>query len=193
MCPKPVGKSSSRKSTPRTANSPEWWNYADGKAIAQIELDPLHLADRPSGFQVFSRIEMKQFGACQHANAPASDGQAQPYKDIIQAAIALEAFLDKSHVGYPTPSELHKPDQEYMNQEWVNLCCLVDRGRVLDVDTQNATKTRLSVRTGSYLINPDASLKSYLFPWMCIQVGSRIILDSLIRPSMTIANPPLIA
>jgi hypothetical protein len=105
---------------------------------------------------------MERFCASQLANAPASHVQPQPFKDIIGAAIALDVFLDKSpeHVGYPTPSEIHKPDQEYMNQDLVNICCLFDRKREFNMDTQNATKLRLSVRVDSYLIKPDTSLKS---------------------------------
>jgi hypothetical protein len=55
------------------------------------------------------------------------------------------------------------PEKDYLAQDLVNICCLVDLGCEFAVDTQfvQKRKTKLSLRIDSYLLETNRTLKSY--------------------------------
>jgi hypothetical protein len=89
------------------------------------------------------------------------------FLDIIKSELALESslFLAENHAETQEgtlPLGLFKPAIPYSAQELVNLPCLVDRGRVLEVDTEYESLNKFAIRVHLYQLHPMQKLKSYL-------------------------------
>jgi hypothetical protein len=93
--------------------------------------------------------------------------EKKDFLDIIKSDLALESslFLAENHAetqGGTLPLGLFKPAILYSAQELVNLPCLVDRGRVLEVDTEYESLNKFAIRNHLYQLHPMQKLKSYL-------------------------------
>jgi hypothetical protein len=89
------------------------------------------------------------------------------FLDIIESAVALEAsqLLVENHAESQKGTlslGLFKRAIHYSDQELVNLSCLVDRGRELEVDTEYELRNKFAIRVDSYRLHLKRKLKSYL-------------------------------
>jgi hypothetical protein len=146
-------------STTDTSNSePEWWLDSDGSPIENLPESPSHLARSPNNSHVYSRFEMDAY------SEKNSTEKRKTFKEIIRSAIALATYLKTcdAWTGTKQPVWLHKPDQKYSDQELVNICCLVDRGRAFNVDTQFTSTSQFAIHVQSYKLAPRLALKHYV-------------------------------
>ena len=133
----------------------DWWIESDDEpAVTQFH------AITPVQSHVLSDVELNARSETTTIDFPL---EPQSFKHIIQAAITLRTNFSFDRMGsQKTAPWVHRPDRPYTDQELVDLCCLVDRGRTLQVDATASTKKWVVTLVESYPLNSKVKLGDYL-------------------------------
>jgi hypothetical protein len=133
----------------------DWWIESDAKAaVTQFH------AITPVQSHVLSDVELNARSETTTLDFPL---EPQSLKDIIQAAITLRSKFSFDRMGsQKTAPWVHRPDALYTDQELVDLCCLVDRSRTLQVEATASTKIWVVTVVKSYPLNSKFKLGDYL-------------------------------
>lgn len=150
---------------PPRSNSPEsvgeaWWLDSEGEEPREDVAPGLaYLAEEPVASHVYTQGEMDAWSESRAAKV----GPVQTFRQIIKAATDLKKQLaQNSKRKGATPIWMHNPDTQYTDQDLVNLCCLVDRGRSFSVATTVLRKNSMvKLRVSSYQLEADLSFSHY--------------------------------
>jgi hypothetical protein len=143
-----------------------WWLDDEDEEKPGVAPADGHLAERPVKTHIYSREEMEALAEEKIRYVRDIDDK-KDFLDIIKSALALKSSLlsAESHADSQRgtlPPGLFIPAIPYSDQELVNLSCLVDRGRELEVDTEYESRNKFAIRVDSYRLNPTRKLKFYL-------------------------------
>ena len=139
----------------------EWWLQEDGKTprTKVAPKNPKFMADQPVETHVYTQMELNAHSQAQLDVLP------QTFFEIIEAARTLQRKLssDEQTTGPASKKPwILKPDRPYSDQELVNLCCLVDRGRSFSVETNQNPKRFIKLVVDSYTLLKTKSLSHHL-------------------------------
>ena len=133
---------------------------SDDSWLEDTEVADFHRAEAPVKSHIYSEDEMK----LRSLKIEESDLFVEPqtFHEIIRAAIELKSTISQQRFARGNNPWDHRPDEAYSDQDFVHICCLVDRGRELQVDTIASSSKWIMLVVASYPLHPNHDLKHYL-------------------------------
>jgi hypothetical protein len=136
----------------------EWWLDEQDEEKPGVTPATKHMATKPVESHIYSVEEMEAMA--DERKTP--ETRKKGFSLIIKSAIALQSRLaEAEEYQGRLPLGLFKPHRPYSEQELVNLCCLVDRGREFEVDTEYQSSVKFSIRVDSYKLKEAHDLRHY--------------------------------
>jgi hypothetical protein len=118
-----------------------------------------HMAEELVQSHIYSREEMEAYAKEQIGPEIREKG----FTAIIKWAVAMKGHLAEANaIQDPLPLGLFKPNRPCSDQELVNLSCMLDRGRELEVETDYEAREKFSMCVDSYQLKENRDLQWYL-------------------------------
>jgi hypothetical protein len=132
----------------------DWWLDKQNEEKPGVTPATKHMAEELVDLHIYSRAEMEAYAEEQIGPEIRNKG----FTAIIKLAIAMKA----NAIQGPLPLGLFKPNRPYSDQELVNLSCMLDRGRKLEVKTDYEAREKFSMHVDSYQLKENRDLQWYL-------------------------------